>query len=244
VDVPDVVFNCECDDENPAETLAQLRRRLLVRLGYSAQADNPPPGMADLLNDFLQSAQRYLYQKYRALRTERIFTWDMVIGTRFYDLNDNSDACTKRLYPYKLSWVGVSDTNTAETWYELQEGISPNFYTSVDRLGIPAYYEIRQCIEIFPAPDRAYKLRVKGHFGLEAFAADGDKATLDSELVFLWALANAKDHYEQPDGNSIRQQAGDYLKQLVAGSHGTARYVPGTTVLGHVPRPIYLPRES
>lgn len=238
------VFNCECDDENPGETLGQLRRRLLIRLGYSAQADNPPPGMAQLLDDFLISSQRYLYQKYRALRTERFFTWDMEIGTRFYDLQSNSDECTKRLYPYKLSWVGVSDTNTGEQWHQLHKGINPELYNAVDRLGIPNRYEIRQCIEVFPAPDREYKLRVKGHFGLQPFAEDADQATIDSELLFLWALGLAKANYGQADAGNITQMAGDYLKQLVAGAHGTARYVPGTASAPALTRPFFTPVDG
>ncbi len=242
---PELQFNCECEDENPNETLAQLRRRLLVRLGYSAQADTPPPGMADLLDDFLVSAQRYLYRKYTALRTERFFSWTMDSdnAVRFYDLNANEDVCTKRMDAYRVSWVGISDiTGPNDTWLPLIEGIPPEFYTSANRPGVPTHYEIRQCIEVFPAPDRPYKLRIKAHFGLEAFADDDDQATIDSELLFLWALGVAKAHYGQPDAADVKQEAADYLKQLVHGSHGTARYVPGTEQLAATPTPIFLPR--
>lgn len=220
-------FNCDCTDENPNQTLAELRRRMLVRLGYSAQADNPPPGMVDLLDDFLINAQRLLYRRYNALRTERFFSWTMVPGARFYDLDTNRDNCTKRMDAYKVSWVGIEDLNGV--WYDLFEGIPPEFYTSSNFEGIPSRYEIRQCIEVFPAPAQAYTLRIKAHFGLEAFADDEDQTTIDSELVFLWALANAKAHYGQPDANNIAAQANTYRGDLIAGSHLTARYVPGTS---------------
>ncbi len=240
------VFNCECDDGPTYETLSTLRTRLLRRLGYSAQAASPPPGMADLLDDFLRSAQKFLYAKYRDLRTERYFTWIMVVGERFYDLPDNYEGqggsgaeCTKTLNALKISSVSVEDLNGA--WLPMVAGIPPYFYTMAAYNGIPSRYEIRQCIEVFPAPAEAYKLRIKGHFDLLAFTDDADETTIDSELVFLWALANAKLHYGQPDADKIAQQANTYLATLVGGSHTTQRYIPNTSPIPNVPAPLFLP---
>lgn len=229
-------FNCDCDDLSGYETLAQLRARLMVRLGYAGQVNNPPPGMAALLNDFLQSSQRLLYMKYTELRTERFFTWTMEPGVRLYDLPNNDDECTKKLNALKLSWVGVEDLNGA--WLPLISGIPPEFYTGITMNSIPERYEIRQCIEVFPPPDAAYKLRIKGHFKLQAFTADADQTTIDSELVFLWALATAKAHYGQPDANNVVAMANDYLGRLVAGKHGTKRYIPGAVPMPPATRPV------
>jgi hypothetical protein len=233
------VFNCECDEETDNETLGALRRRMLVRLGYSAQADDPPPGMADLLDDFLVSTQRMLYRKYKALRTTRFFTWTMVPGQRFYDLPDNDETCTKRVDPNEVEWVGFEDSDGV--WLELYAGIPPEFYTSVRFTGYPVRYEIRQCIEIFPAPAAAYKLRIKGRFGLSALVEDDDTTTIDSELVFTYALATAKLHYQQPDGQSLMAQVQGYLRDLNAGTHTTRRYVPGTSPAMPWTRPTFLP---
>lgn len=218
-------FNCECDDTTGFSTLQELRERMMVRLGFAAQVANPPPGMEALLNDFLQSAQRFLYQKYPGVR-QRIFTWTMLPYVRYYDLDDNDESCTKKLNALKRSWVGIEDTNG--TWYELADGIPPEFYTSVQNPGLPTRYEIRQCIEVFPAPDVSYRLRIKGHFELQSFSSNTDATTIDSELVFLWALANAKAHYNKPDAGEIASQAREYLGTLVGDSHGTNRYVPRT----------------
>lgn len=237
-----VSFNCECDDANSNETLSELRERMMVRLGYAAQLASPPPGMEDLLNGFLQGAQKFLYRRYTPLRTERFFTWALTTGVRYYDLPDNLDTCTKPLDTLKISAVHIQDVNGV--WVPLNQGISPTLYTSESMYGMPYRYEIRQCIEVFPAPDTRYLLRVKGDFGLEAFAADGDKTTLDSELVFLEALANAKAHYGQPDADTVRQQANTYRLALIGASHQTARYIPGTKVLPSVPKPIFLPLQD
>jgi hypothetical protein len=235
-------FNCECEDGfYGSETLADLRRDLLVRLGYAAQASAPPPGMALLLDNFLQRGQNFLYRRYRALRTERFYRWTMTPGERFYGIRDNIDDCTRKLDQSKITWAGVEDLNSA--WLPLRNGIPPEFYTSSVYDGMPSHYEVRQCIEVFPAPDEAYTLRVKGHFGLERFTEDTDTCTLDSDLVFMWALANAKNHYGQPDAQDVAAQAQTYLRELVAETHGTKRYIPGTTTAAALTRPLFVDVE-
>lgn len=219
-------YNCECDDASGNRTLKELRDDLARRLGYGAQVDNLPPGMTDLLNSFLQGAQRALYRRYDVLRTERFYTWNMTAGTRYYDLADNRDTCTRKLDPRKITWAGVSQG--CGDWTELRCGINPLLYSNEDMTGRPERYEIRQCIEVWPAPaDESYQLRLKGHFGLDPFVADTDATTVDDELVFLLALANAKAHYGKPDANNYIQQLETMMLNLVAGAHNTRRYVPG-----------------
>lgn len=234
-------FNCECDDPNPSRTLAELRTELMRRAGMSAMTANPPPGMPELLNSFLQSSQRMLYRQYPVLRTERFFTWDMVQGTRFYDLDANRDACTKKLDARMLSWVGISDG--CDEWRPLVCGIPPECYQAADQQGVPYRYEIRQCIEVWPAPDSdIYKLRIKGDFGLEPFEEDEDQCTIDDEAVFLHALARLKAHLGDPDARNYQQDAIDYVGYLTAGAHLTRRYVPGECPEPPLPKPIWVPK--
>lgn len=226
-------YNCECDDAFPSATLLQLRTRLLARLGMAAMPTGLP-GMTTMLNDFLQQAQELLFRRYSVFRGERFFTWDLAASTRFYDLPDNRDTCTKKLDPRKVTWVGISQGD--DNWRPLVCGIDPTMYTGQGD-GIPSHYEIRQCIEVWPAPaDDTWQLRVKGYFGLLPFADDADTTTIDAEAVFLLALANAKAHYGQPDAGNYAQQLNTYIGDLVAGSHHTRRYIPGKrTVVNAVP---------
>lgn len=209
------------------ETLSDLRTRILVRLGYGAQTASPPPGMSALINDFLQSAQKLMAKKYPMLRTERFYSWTMVAGTRFYSLGSDDEGSTSPdhvLDPQSVKWVGIEDSNG--TFTEIFEGIDPLWYTQEDQQGLPQRYEIRQSIEVMPAPDQAYTLHVKGHTKNFAFTGDSDVCTVDPELIFLLALANAKAHYQQPDARNYFQQATSYLGDITAGNHGTRRYVP------------------
>jgi hypothetical protein len=231
----EVDFNCDCEESSSYATLAALRRRMMIRLGYAAQADNPPPGMAILLDDFLQSAQKKLYTdpKNPELRTERFYRWTMTPGIRYYGLRDNDSetdftdiTCGKHLDAYQVRWVGLEDLNGA--WLPMVKGIDPTLYTTSLQNGLPCLYEIRSCIEIFPAPSAAYKLWIKGNFGLDPFIADSDRPTVNDELVFLRALADAKAHYGKIDATATDGMAREMLRDVKAGMHQTARYVPGT----------------
>lgn len=189
-----------------------------------------PLNLTAFVTGIVQEAQELLYQRYNVLRTERWFTWSMTTDERFYDLPENDEqtaepACTKQIDPRKLSWVGVSQGD--ESWRPLIHGIDPVCYrTSLS--SIPSHYEVRQCIEVWPAPsDDTWKLRIKGHFGLGAFAADSDTTTIDWQAILLLATANAKAHYKQADAGNYAQQLTVYIGDLVAGSHQTARYFPG-----------------
>lgn len=222
--------NCACSDTTNNKTLLDGRTFLLSRLGYGAQAFNPPPGMAALCNSLLQGAQEALYRRYDVLRTERFFSWPLTINVRKYELPNNAEQtdptapCTKKLDQRKVTWVGVERDGV---WSPLLEGIPPEMYSHA-ATGRPERYEIRQCIELWPAPEATLgNLVIKGRFGLEPFAADTDKTTIDSELVFMLALANAKAHYGQQDANNYVAQLEAMMLNLVAGSHQTRRYVPG-----------------
>lgn len=234
----DTSYNCTCDDDYPRSTLAELRNRLARRLGFSVQEAMGalPPGMSDLLDDFIRQAQEVLYRRYSVFRMERWYTWDMVAGTRFYDLDANADACTKKLDPRKVTWCGISQGD--DSWRPLVCGINPTMYTSQGP-GIPSHYEIRQCIEVWPSPsDDTWKLRAKGYFGLQPLVADTDETTIDPEAIFLLALANAKAHYGQPDANNYASMATAYVRDLVRGQHHTRRYVPGECEPPPMVRPV------
>jgi hypothetical protein len=239
-------YNAACmDNVVPTATMASLSARILVRLGFANQATNPPPGMALLVQDFLTSAQTYLYKRYLQLHTKRFFRWKVNPLQRFYSLKDNDEdvLCNFTMDPLKsIEWAGIQDTRNV--WYPLIQGIPPQLYTMITKPWRPARYDIRQAIELYPAPDQTYWLWIKGHFGLMSFINPTDSTTLDSELVFLHALANAKSHYGQPDANNIEAQANAYRAELIAGTHQTAHYVPGTIAVPPAVRPTLIQFDS
>lgn len=248
-----IVVNCECQENGApgAKTLSTLRTKLLRRLGFSAQASNPPPGVTELADSFLQDAQVYLYHNHTTFQTERFFTWTLSEGVRFYDLGDNIETCTySTLDAHKITWVGVEQANGV--WYELTHGIPPEHYTMAeDWQEWPSRYEVRECIEIFPAPSADMQsLRIKGHFGLRPFADDDDITTINPDALFLWALGLGKAHYGHPDAGDPTRLTGYFGMainlgaRLVAASHQTARYIPGTRPRRPQTPPRFLPLEE
>lgn len=235
-----VSYNCQCDDDGVIQktTLAALRRRLIVRLGFSAQASNPPPGMADLVDDFIRSAQTMLYVRYAALRVRRWFTWQIRQGVRFYDLQANEGLCSLKLNARNIEWAGVSRGN--DVWTPITCGIDPTNYTS-QQSGQVWAYEVRQCIEVWPYPsDDNWQLRIKGDVGCLPLIQGTDETSIDEEPLFLLALANAKAHYKQPDAGNYSSQVQTMMRDLTAQSHGTRRYLPGG---GTAPRNKPMPRR-
>lgn len=187
-------------------------------------ANRRPPGLSAILTGKLQEAQRTLLMRYPALRTVRFFSWPLTAGVHLYDLADNQESCSKRLNPLRLKWVGVDQDGV---WRPLRQGIPPELYSHNQR-GRVERFEIRQCIEVWPAPaETSGRLVIKGDFGIEPFAADTDKTTIDEHAVYLLALANTKAHYRHPDADSYFQQLEVYIAGLVAGTHGVKRYIPG-----------------
>lgn len=241
--MPNVTLNCSCSDGPYGNvTLADIRRDVIIGLGYAAQVDNPPPGMAALVDTWVKSSHKFLYRKYRALQTLRYYSWDMVVGQRLYGIKaSRSSACTITLDPTRIKGVWVEDLNG--TFTPLVAGIPATFYTGIANTGIPCRYDIRQCVEVFPAPAGEYTLWMLAH-ALARFEEDDDISTIDSELVTQWALARGKGHYRQPDAKDVAAMALDYLRDLVKGTHLTKQYIPGTIDLPPETMPVFLPLQE
>jgi len=239
-------FNCDCEsiplpaDGYTTDTLANLRQRVLIRSGYAAQAANPPPGMVLLVNEFLRDAQNQIFRTYFPKRITRFYSWQMTINQRYYGFATQDGVDCRTLDPNSVDWVGFEDCNQA--WYELVCGIDPILYTRAQiSTGWPTHYEIRSCIEIFPAPKSNYTLWVKGRFGLDPFTSDANTTTVDAEAVYLLATGMLKSHYGQADAGAVMAQASNFMKYLVAGQHDTRRYVPRTRVETPWTPPRFLP---
>jgi hypothetical protein len=188
-----------------------------------------PPDRKTVVDRIIKQSQEKLFQRYTVFRGERWYTWTLEAGERFYGIGENDeatgfDSCTKTLDPRHVTWVGVSDGDV--NWRRLKCGVPPEVYSS-PVTGVPTHYEIRQCIEIWPNPIDGWKLRVKGHFGLAAFAADNDVTSMDWQAVELLALADAKAHYKQADAQIVRAEFDTYLRNVIGGQHHTRRYIPG-----------------
>jgi hypothetical protein len=142
---------------------------------------------------------------------------------------NGTSLCSKTLDPRQIDGVYISRGDNV--WQPLFEGIPPTMYTSRIQ-AIPQRYEIRQCIEIWPAPsDDTWQLRITGDFALRRFTQPLDVTTIDPHATYLKALTDAATHYGK---TNVAQAAGQslmlYLKKLIAGTDSNTRLWPGTDV--------------
>lgn len=239
----DTSFNCECEVDPKAVTLAEMREAVLTLSGYAAQAQNPPPGIAELYNKYCDTAQRFIYTKYRALQTKRFFSWDLRQGLRYYGLYNNKDCCAVQLNRYRIDGAWIEDLNGV--WWPLIFGIDPTFYTLTQNFGWPNYIDIRQCIEVFPAPQvNGYKLWIKGHFDLAPFTEDDDITTINADPVQNYAIFLAKMAKGAKDATVYSAMAEGQVGELISGAHLKNRYIPGTTQVPVPTPPVMVHFES
>ena len=128
--------------------------------------------------------------------------------------------------------VAIGRTRAPSTWSALQQGINPLWYTSDQERGMPHSFDVREYLEVFPTPDKPYVIWLRGQFGPRKFDEDADYATIDSSLLFLFALANAKAHYRHPDAANYAQRANRMINEFVGQSHGLRRYRPRVSNIG------------
>jgi len=198
-----------------------------------------PPAVMATLGAILTDAQEQLYRRYSMFQAERYFSWPLQAGRALYDLPENDEECDKRIDARKVTWAGVERDGA---WVPIECGIPPEL-RSHEQAGWPQRYEIRQCIEVWPRPDETRgRLILKGSFGLQPFADDGDYPTVDDQAVFLLALANAKAQFQQPDAMNYTAQLETLINGLVAGSHHARTYVPGRS--RYTDRAYAIPRPS
>lgn len=244
--MPEVSYNCSCDDEYEKETMAALIAKVLRRSGYAQQV--APAAVRAVIRDILTDAQTFLFNRYDVFRMERFFSWPLVPGTKFYDLPGNVEGqepvvCAAKLDPHRITWVGVE--GSGGDWRELVNGIPPTLYSSPQVNTRPYRYEIRQCIELFPTPGPdAEILRIKGYFKPLRFVEDEDETSLDPLAIFYHATGVYKRMKGHQDAEDYFGMEAERISDLTAGSHHTRRYVPGQAEPAQAVRPRFLPLEE
>lgn len=188
-------------------TLEDLRSELRVRLGFGA-AGGVPGVLQPLLNSFLRQAQAELYWNGAWAETRK--RADLSLGSGATLLNYPSDANKQRIED-----VYVLVTNT---WQPVKEGIDKALYTTVGTRNFPSFYERLDQLEFWPEADQVYTVRVWYYKELDRFTQDGDRATINDDIIFSRALAMAKAHYRHPDAEAANAVA----SAMVNGAKGGA----------------------
>lgn len=199
-------------------TLGELRTELLARLGMGAMGASGGANLT-LIDSFLRNGQAQLY---------RLQDWKHLI-----DYQDKTLGEEQNLLDYPDSGVMSGRAASRDKrilrveryfggeWKKLDEGISTSDWNEMDTLSYPMKYERYGQLLIYPKANQTYTVRLWFVGDLDPLVAEDDACTLDDEMVFLHALANAKAHYRQPDAKEYQGQLNTLLASLRGQSFGS-----------------------
>jgi hypothetical protein len=188
-------------------TLGDIRADIQTRLGFG-MAGQAGVVNSPLIDSMIRSAQFQLYQQFEWLELKKVVERTTGTEQQFYDYP--ADCEPENIVSISIGYSGRMTT--------LMEGIS-NTDLGFDIGGEPRKYERRDQIELWPVPQtNAYTLRIEYIKSLNALNNNDDRTTINSEMVFLHALTNAKAHYRQPDAESYSSQLDALLAKLKAKS--------------------------
>lgn len=188
-------------------TLGSMMTELKARLGFVTQGASSKL-IDPLLKSFLQEGHEYVYEQLGAPLLKKRTTIMLQKGSKLYDChNDIED---ENFEPAMIESICVYDTETS--FNELRQGITELMRCDDITPTVPERYDtLDGQIELWPTPDDAYRMVVIYRSGLTRFTQPADHACVPSRLVFLYALASAKAHYQHPDA----QTAGNIFQQAL-----------------------------
>lgn len=208
-------------------TLGELRAELLSRIGMASQGA-AAGAMVTTVGSFLKRTQEYLYYEFEFPILRKKDDVSSAAGQTLYDWLDNID-------PAQIIEVR---TLVSGQWLKLTEGIEYQHDTVVDSRSWPRRYDRFAQLEIFPEPDGIYPLRIEHYERLGQFTQDGDRCTLDDNLLFNFTLGLMKQHYGHDDAATYLDMAERRRKKLQHKAIGNKRFVVGQKVPVYQPDPV------
>lgn len=200
-------------------TLGDLRSEMRAMLGNAAAGAAAGPN-ATIVDTHLRNAQTLLYwtHDWAHLRKYGLKT----LGTHAYLVDYPSDG--NGANPDRIRFVSVL---RGGVWSPpLEKGITPSMYTYQENYSWPQRWEPYEQIEVWPAADQSYSLRIFYIDNLGRFTQDGDRASIDDTLISIVATATLKAHYRQPDAALAQKASDSLLIKLKGKSWGQDKFRP------------------
>lgn len=186
------------------KTLGEIRSQIQSRLGFG-MAGNAQIVNSALIDDFIIDAQEALYIQFDWIELKATYERNTGVNQQFYDYPP--DCNVERIKSISVYWNG--------DYVPLIEGIDLE-HRGITPGTIPCRYERRDQIEIWPIPQSIYKLHFEYERNLLPLVDNSDRLSLPDAMVKLYALANAKAHYRQPDADRYASQLESMLLRLKA----------------------------
>lgn len=209
--------------ESRNRTLGELRTELRGRLGF-VQSGPMASGNTDILDSFLQEAHDFIYDELKPSPARKQTAIRLMPGQYLYDYHNDTD--DEPIDPGTVSRVWLElDGNNVGT---LRQGIAPHLRAFESRSYPTRYDTLNGQMEIWPVPSQQYDLFIEYLAPKPRFTQDQDRPGVPDRLLFLYALANAKAHYRQPDAQASGASFAKMLASAKARQHENRRYVMAT----------------
>lgn len=195
------------------KTLGELRSDMRAMLGAAAAGAAAGPN-STLVDTHLRNAQTLLYwtHDWAHLRKYGLKTLGLHEVLLDYPADGNG------ANPDRVRYVSVL---RGGVWSPpLKKGITPSMYTYQTNYSWPQRWEPYEQMEIWPAADQEYSLRIFFIENLAPFTQDGHRASLDDTAISLVATATLKAHYRQPDAALAKQASDSLITSLKGKSWG------------------------
>lgn len=184
-------------------TLGELRAEMRAKLGAASAGAAAGPNQT-LIDSHLRDAQTILYYTHDWAHLRKYQLKTLGLHEFLIDYPDAGNGAN----PDRIRYVSVL---RGGVWSPpIPKGITPSMYTYQLNYSWPQRWEPYEQMEVWPAADQIYSLRVFYIENLGRFTQDGDRASIDDTAVSLVATATLKAHYRQPDA-AISQKASDTL---------------------------------
>lgn len=209
------------------KTLGEMMTELKARLGFVTQGAGSK--LVDpILKSFLQEGQHYVFDQLDAPLAVKRTTITLSPGSKLYDFhNDIED---QDIDPYLVESIDVYETDTSVV--KLVQGITEaDRCDDVSRECPRKFDTLNGQIELWPTPDRTYPMVVCYREGPARLEQAGDRPSVPSNLVFLYALASAKAHYGHADAQTAGQIFQQMLRSVKSRRHENRRYFAGSTAV-------------
>jgi|SRR5215217_66790 len=190
-------------------TLGDIRSDIQSRCGFGSAGQAGVVNSA-LIDSMIRSAQKQLYEQ---------FEWRVLDG-----VSERLTGADQQYYDYpedcNLEEIKLIAINWGGRFRPLKEGINLE-HRSLPSTGVPERYERRDQYELWPIPiSNQYTIRLEYTKVLKPLVVDSDRVSINDEIIFLFALSTAKQHYKQDDAATYSTQLDALLLRLKAKNRG------------------------
>lgn len=209
--------------ESRNRTLGELRTELRARLGF-IESGPAAAGNSAALNSFLQEGHDLIYDELQPSPARKKTSIRLMPGQFLYDYHNDTD--DEPIDPGTVRKVWIEHDGSIVS--RLVQGISEQERAFESRSYPTKYDTLNGQMELWPVPAQQYNLFIEYLAPKPRFAQDQDRPGVPDRLVFLYALANAKAHYRQPDAQAAGASFTKALSKEKMKQHENRRYVMPT----------------